>query len=65
MSSRSVDLPEELCKALESEFISTELPTLRDIVLYVLDRVAARDVAALDVEEERLVEQRLRDLGYL
>ncbi|HLV85634.1 MAG TPA: hypothetical protein VKV39_01575 [Candidatus Sulfotelmatobacter sp.] len=57
---RSVSLPEDLCAALESRFGDVQA-----FLSFIMREVLRDDALALDKNEERIVEQRLRDLGYL
>jgi len=61
---RTVELPEELCARVEEKF-GKSFATLEEFLAYVLHELT-RDVAVqLDAEEQKILEQRLRDLGYL
>ncbi|HME32897.1 MAG TPA: hypothetical protein VKG65_09120 [Terriglobales bacterium] len=59
-SSRQVSLPDHLYTAIERKFGSVE-----PFLVFVLGELLRDDAAVLDQEEQRMVEQRLRDLGYL
>ncbi len=58
--SRQVSLPEHLCAALEKKF-----GNLETFLGFVLTELVRDDAKALDEEERRMLEERLRDLGYL
>ena len=61
---REVKLPAELCAAAEREFAST-FASLEELLTFVLRDLLRQDAAHLDKAEQELVEQRLRELGYL
>ena len=61
---RSVQLPEDLCAAAERKFGGT-FQTLEDLLTFVVRDLAQEDARQLDQAEQKLVEQRLRELGYL
>jgi hypothetical protein len=61
---REVRLPADLCAATEKKFGNT-FANLEELLTFVL-RDLSRDAAAeFDQAEQRLVEERLRELGYL
>jgi hypothetical protein len=59
-SSRQVLLPEPLCDAVEKRFGSLE-----SFLAFVMGELLRDEAAVLDQNEQRLVEERLRELGYL
>jgi hypothetical protein len=59
-SSRQVSLPEPLCIAVEQRF-----GNLESFLTFVMGEVLRDEAAVLDQNEQRLVEERLRELGYL
>lgn len=61
---RSVNLPAELCSQAEKKFGSS-FGTIEQLLEYVLRDLLRDDVAHADETEQRVVEQRLQDLGYL
>jgi hypothetical protein len=61
---REVRLPAGLCAAAEKRFSQT-FAHLEELLIFVLRDLASDGVSALDQAEQRLVEQRLRELGYL
>lgn len=61
---RTITLPAELCAQAEKRF-GEKFNSLEQLLEYVL-RDLVRDAAAqADEGEQRMIEQRLRDLGYL
>jgi hypothetical protein len=61
---REVRLPADLCAAAEKKYAQT-FGTLEELLIFVLRDLSRDDGAQLDQAEERLVEERLRELGYL
>ena len=61
---REVRLPADLCAAAEKKFANT-FGDIEELLTTVLRDLANDHVSALDQAEQRLVEQRLRELGYL
>jgi hypothetical protein len=61
---REVRLPADLCAAAEKRFGQT-FANVEELLIFVLRDLASDHVSALDQAEQRLVEQRLRELGYL
>ena len=68
---RQVRLPEELCAAVEAKFgnasgqkSGNKFGNVEELLVFVLQDLL-RDDAAQSEAEQRLVEERLRELGYL
>jgi hypothetical protein len=61
---RQVRLPEDLCAEVEKRF-STRFGSLEELLAFVLRDLARDDAGALDGAEQQIIEQRLRDLGYI
>ena len=57
---RQVSLPEHLCDAAEKKF-----GNLETFLTFVLGELLRDEARALDDSERHMLEQRLRDLGYL
>ena len=60
-----VRLPRELCDALREQIQGTRFKSVEEFLAYVLKEVTGRASAQADEKEKSLIEQRLRDLGYL
>ena len=58
--SRQVSLPESLCVAIERKF-----GNLESFLTFAMTEVLRDEAAPLDQNEQRIVEERLRELGYL
>ena len=61
---RTVSLPTELCSQIEKKF-GPKFGGLEEILEFVLRELVRNDTAQADENEQRMIEQRLRDLGYL
>lgn len=62
---RDVRLPSDLCEAIEKQLKSTKFATLEEFLTFVLGELASRHSAQSEEQERKVIEQRLRDLGYL
>jgi len=63
-SLRQVSLPEALCSAAE-ELYGKRFPSLEKLIVFLLEEVTRQDAVRLDQEERRIIEERLKALGYL
>lgn len=61
---RNVSLPENLCAAVEEKF-GQSFGGLQEFLIFVLREMLNDQAGSMDEQEQRLVEQRLRELGYL
>ena len=61
---RTIKLPAELCDRAEKRF-GKEFGDLEQLLDFVLRDLVRDDAARADEGEQRIIEQRLRDLGYL
>ena len=64
MDQRTLKLPENLCRRVEERLLEGGDRTLEQLVVFLLEELAG-DTITLDEREEALLEQRLRQLGYL
>ncbi len=62
--SREIRLPADLCAAAEEKFGST-FRTVDDLLIFLLQELLRRDTIDIDRADQRVVEERLRDLGYI
>jgi hypothetical protein len=62
--SRTLSLPEDLCADAE-KWMTGRFDSLESLVSFLLQEIIRDDTGKFDEAEERIVEQRLRDLGYL
>jgi hypothetical protein len=61
---RDVRLPADLCAAAEKKF-GHAFRNLEDLLVFVLKDLLRDEATKFDLDEQRLVEERLRELGYL
>jgi hypothetical protein len=61
---RTVRLPEDLCADAE-KWLTGRFDDLEALLSFVLREIVRDDGSKLDQAEEELVQQRLRELGYL
>ena len=62
--SRQIRIPAELCTAAEEKFGKT-FASVDELVVFLLRELLRGDTTALDQAEQRALEQRLKDLGYM
>ena len=61
---RDLRLPEDLCLAAETRF-APQFATVGDLLEFVLRELVNQRAIQLDDAEQKAVEERLRDLGYI
>jgi hypothetical protein len=61
---REVRLPAELCAAAEKKF-SHKFGSLEELLTFILRDLSRDDALQLDRAEQRIIEERLRELGYI
>ena len=61
---REVRLPAHLCEMAEKKF-QQQFATLEELLNFVLRELTREEAIQADRAEQRLVEERLRELGYL
>jgi hypothetical protein len=61
---RTLRLPDDLCSAAEKKFAQT-FASLEELLIFVLRDLVRNEGAQFDAAEQRFVEERLRELGYL
>lgn len=61
---REVRLPADLCAATEKK-LGHAFGSLEELLVFVLRDLSRDDASQADQTELRLVEERLRELGYL
>jgi len=61
---RAVQVPADLCASAEKKFAGT-FASVEELLAWVLRDLLRDQAHAADEAEERLVEERLRELGYL
>ncbi len=61
---RDVRLPEDLCALAEKRFGQT-FGSLEELLTFILRDLTCDEASQHDQMEERVIEERLRELGYL
>jgi hypothetical protein len=61
---RAVRLPEDVCAAAE-KWLPGKFDDLEALLTFLLTEIIKDEGDKLDQAEEEMVEQRLRDLGYI
>jgi hypothetical protein len=61
---REVRLPAELCAAAEKKF-AARFSSLEELLIFVLSDLSADDASQADRAEQHIIEERLRELGYI
>jgi hypothetical protein len=62
--SREIRLPADVCAAAEKKF-GGKFRSVDELLAFVLRELISGDTVELDRAEQAVVEQRLKDLGYL
>jgi hypothetical protein len=62
--SREIQVPADLCAAAEKKFAG-KFHSVDELLAFVLRELISGDTVELDRAEQAVVEQRLKDLGYL
>lgn len=63
-SLREIRLSSELCRLAEQKY-AEHFATLEDLLSFVLRSFVDEEATAMDEAEARMIEERLRALGYL
>jgi Arc/MetJ-type ribon-helix-helix transcriptional regulator len=63
--SRDLRLPARVCEDAEKLIQGTRFSSLEEFVTFLLRELTANKSAQLDARERKVIEDRLRDLGYL
>ena len=63
-SFREVRLPSQICEAAEQRF-AAHFGSLEELLVFVLRNLIGDGAAQMDQAEQRLIEERLKDLGYI
>ena len=61
---RQISLPEEVCAAAEQQF-AQHFENLESFLEFVLRELTRNDAKSLDEAEQAILDERLRNLGYL
>jgi hypothetical protein len=61
---RTLRLPEDLCKEAET-WMTGRFPDVETLLSFLLQEIVKEEAGKLDRAEEDMVQQRLKDLGYI
>lgn len=61
---RSVQIPQELCEQAE-QWLQGRFESLEALISFALRELMETDAGRLDQQEEEMIQQRLKDLGYI
>lgn len=61
---RDLRLPSDLCQAAEEKY-RNRFGTLEQFLTHVLEQLVRDDGTKMDHDEQRIIEERLKDLGYI
>jgi hypothetical protein len=61
---RTLSLPEDVCAEAE-KWMAGRYENLEELLIFLLNEIVKNDAKKFDQVEEEIVEQRLRDLGYI
>jgi hypothetical protein len=61
---RSIQLPVTLCETVEQRF-GSRFGGLEEFLVFVMRELVRDEAGQMDEAERRIVEERLRDLGYM
>ena len=62
--SREIRIPADLCAAAEDKF-GGAFRSVDDLVIFLLQELIRKDTAGMDRADQAVVEERLKDLGYI
>ncbi len=63
-TTRQLQLPSDLCQAAEKKTVG-HFGTLEEFLTFILTEFVRDDADAMDINEQRVIEERLKDLGYI
>jgi hypothetical protein len=61
---REVRLPADLCDDAERRF-ATRFRSIEQLLIFLLSEMLRDDAAQMDEADQRVIQDRLRDLGYI
>ena len=61
---RQVQLPTELCAIAEKKFAG-KFGSIEELLVFILQELSRDDASQFDQAEQKIVEERLRELGYI
>ena len=64
MNTRNIAVPEELCHTVEQKFAG-RFTSVDEVVVFLLQELLRDDALKMDEQEQKIIEERLRGLGYV
>ncbi|HEX7895170.1 MAG TPA: hypothetical protein VF447_13325 [Terriglobales bacterium] len=64
MNTRNIAIPEELCRRAEEKF-ADRFSSTDELIVFLLRELLRDDALKMDVQEQKIIEERLRGLGYV
>jgi hypothetical protein len=61
---RTISLPEELCTKAEQKF-QHRYENVEEFVIAVMTELLRDDATRMDMSEQKIIEERLKGLGYI
>jgi hypothetical protein len=61
---RTVSLPDDLCAEAEKQ-LAGRFDSVEALLTFLMQEITKDDSSKFDRAEERIIERRLRDLGYM
>jgi hypothetical protein len=61
---RNVRLPRDLCEAAEKQY-ADQYGSLEELLTFMLGQISGEEADRLDRSELEIVQQRLKELGYM
>ena len=63
-SMRNISLPEELCVTAEQKF-RHRFESIEELLAALMTELLRDDAVAMDQDEQKIIEERLKGLGYI
>lgn len=64
MNTRNIAVPEELCRTVEEKF-ADRFSSTDELIVFLLRELLRDDAIKMDEQEQKIIEERLRGLGYV
>jgi Arc/MetJ-type ribon-helix-helix transcriptional regulator len=64
MNTRNIAVPEELCRRAEEKF-ADRFSSTDELIVFLLRELLRNDALKMDEQEQKMIEERLRGLGYV
>lgn len=61
---REIRVPEDLCKAAEKK-LANRFKSVEELIIFLLSEISQDEAGQLDDREKRMIDERLKSLGYM